>query len=272
MLGLSLHGWENAMVVFLIVAGFFALIAGAATWSVVRLQRIELAESKTEFDEYKLTVEGQVADAKKEGIEAGKTAGNAMLRAAELEKEAANARLETEKIKGIVEWRTIKPEIASEIEKMLAAKPGSVNLRWTDGDPEALFLAIQFSHILPRAHWQVAGGSLKPANAIVFGIGLPDASGPDAQTLRTVFSTAGIPFSPNPVPEGPSFSVSTILDAPMLMIGSRPPPRGSPLCRSIWTNEVAGYLRRPRRRQRDTVGSLRCGGRLGLRRARSIAD
>jgi hypothetical protein len=27
-LGLSLHGWENAMVIFLIIAGFFALIAG----------------------------------------------------------------------------------------------------------------------------------------------------------------------------------------------------------------------------------------------------
>jgi hypothetical protein len=58
-LGLSLHGWENAMVISLIIAGFFALIVGAATWAVVRLQRIELAESKRELDEYKLTVEGK---------------------------------------------------------------------------------------------------------------------------------------------------------------------------------------------------------------------
>jgi hypothetical protein len=42
MRGLSLHGWEISMVVFLIVAGFFALLAGAATWAIVRLQRIEL--------------------------------------------------------------------------------------------------------------------------------------------------------------------------------------------------------------------------------------
>src|SRR5260370_3946336 len=94
MLGLSLHGWENSMVVFLIIAGFFALLAGAATWAVVRLQRIEIAESQRELDSYKLTVESKVADAKKEGIEAGKTAGNALVRAEELK--AANLALEAQ--------------------------------------------------------------------------------------------------------------------------------------------------------------------------------
>jgi hypothetical protein len=53
---------------------------------------------------------------------------------------------------------------------------------------------------------------------------------------------------------------------------SRTPVGGSLLCRSIWTNEVAGYLPAPRRRQLDTVGSPRCGGRPGSRPARSIAD
>jgi hypothetical protein len=198
MLGLSLHDWENSMILFLIIAGFFGLIAGAATWAVV--QRIELAQSQKELEEYKLTVEGKVADAKKEGIEAGKTAGDALLRAAELEKEAASSRLETEKIKGVVGWRTIKPEVASELERALAANPGSVNLRFMDGDPEALFLAIQFSQVFSKAHWQIAPGALKPANAIVFGIGLPDSSGTDAQRLRAAFTAAGIEFSPNPVP------------------------------------------------------------------------
>jgi hypothetical protein len=54
MLGLSLHGWENSMVVFLIVAGGFALLAGAATWAVVRLQRIEIAESNEALERYKI--------------------------------------------------------------------------------------------------------------------------------------------------------------------------------------------------------------------------
>jgi hypothetical protein len=53
MLGLSLHGWENTMVVTLIVAGAFAFAAGAATWAVVKLQRAELAHSTDELARYK---------------------------------------------------------------------------------------------------------------------------------------------------------------------------------------------------------------------------
>jgi hypothetical protein len=63
MLGLSLHGWENAMVVFLIVAGFTAFVAGAATWAVVRLQRIAIEEAKLESDKYKLDTSKQIAEA-----------------------------------------------------------------------------------------------------------------------------------------------------------------------------------------------------------------
>jgi hypothetical protein len=53
MFGFSLHGWENSMVVFLIIAGGFALLAGAATWAVVRLQRLEIAESNEALERYK---------------------------------------------------------------------------------------------------------------------------------------------------------------------------------------------------------------------------
>jgi hypothetical protein len=224
MLGLDLHSWERLMLLSLGVAGLIAIAVFITTASVVILTRRESAETKREYETYKLTVEGQVAEAKTEGIRAGETAGNALVRAAELEKEAENARLEAEKIKGVVAWRAIPSAAASELVKILGAKPGSVNLRWTDGDPEALYLAIQFSHILGEAKWQVAPGALKPANAIVFGISLPDTDGPDAQTLRAAFSAAKVSFSPNPVPAGPSFSVTTIGGAPMLMIGSRPPP------------------------------------------------
>lgn len=145
-------------------------------------------------------------------------------RTAELEKETAIARLKTEKLKEAVAWRTMSPESASEFEKILSAKPGSVNLRYMDGDPEALFLAIQISEILSKANWKVAPGAVKPDNAIVFGIGLPDDSGDDAKTLRYAFSAAKVPFSTNALPPtGISFSISTIQGAPTLMVGSKKP-------------------------------------------------
>jgi hypothetical protein len=53
-LGFPLQFWENAMVSFLIIAGAFALLAGVATWAVVRLQRIEIADSNARQREAEL--------------------------------------------------------------------------------------------------------------------------------------------------------------------------------------------------------------------------
>jgi hypothetical protein len=222
--GLSLQGWEDLMRGSLLVVGVFGLIAGLSTWYVVKLQRAEIAHSAIELEEYKSDAAVKVEEAKKEGIEAGKTAGNALVRAAELEREAATARLETEKLKAVVAWRTFSETQGKELEKVLSAKSGSVNLRWMDGDPEALFLAIQLSQILQKAHWQVAPGSLKPANGIMFGFVLPPVAGEDAQILREALTAAKVAFSAVPFSQqGASFNVSEIPGAPFLMVGSRMP-------------------------------------------------
>ena len=165
-----------------------------------------------------------LADTNARAEEARAASSEANARAAELEKEAADARLETERIKEAVSWRVISLEVASELEKILSVKPGSVNLRYMDGDPEALFLASQYSKILSKANWRIAPGAVKPSNAIVFGVTLPDSSGADAKTLRDAFSAAKISFSTDSLPPvGVSFSISTIQGAPTLMIGSKKP-------------------------------------------------
>jgi hypothetical protein len=70
MFGLSLHGWENWMVGSLIIAAAFALIAGFATWAVVRLQRIEIAASKDEFNKFKVESDVKLAEANARALEA----------------------------------------------------------------------------------------------------------------------------------------------------------------------------------------------------------
>jgi hypothetical protein len=90
--GIGLHSWEQLMLLSLGVAGLIAIAVFLTTAAVVILQRHETAEAKRELDEYKLTVESKVADAKREGLEAGKAAGDALLRAAELEKQAGQLR------------------------------------------------------------------------------------------------------------------------------------------------------------------------------------
>ena len=223
--GLSLHGWEDVMRFSLAIVGVFGLIVGLSTWFVVKLQRFEIEQSKIELEQYKSDAAVKVEEAKNEGVEAGKAAGSALVRAAELEKEAANAKLETEQLKQVVAWRVLSPEVAAGLEKLLSAKPGSVNLRFMDGDPEALFLAIQISKILEKAKWQIAPGAVKPPNSIYVGLGLPNSSGTDAQTLRDAFSSLKIPFSTEAPAEGVAFSISTIPGAPMLMVGSKAPPQ-----------------------------------------------
>jgi hypothetical protein len=55
MLGLSLPGWENAMIASLVVAALAATAVGISTWVVVQLQRQELATSKEEFEHLRAT-------------------------------------------------------------------------------------------------------------------------------------------------------------------------------------------------------------------------
>lgn len=224
MLGLGIDGWTNVMIASLGVAAVAASLSWLSTFVISRLQKQEAAAAVESFERYKAGVAGEVAEAQKRGIEAGRAASDALLRAAELEKDAAEARLESEKIKAAVAWRAVSPESAAKMEQVLLKQPGWINLRYIDGDPEALYLATQFSNIFAKAHWQVAPGAIKPANTAVFGILIPPATGAVAEALVKALTGAGIPVTRGNVPQvGVSFSVATIQDAPTLIIGSRVP-------------------------------------------------
>jgi hypothetical protein len=226
-LGLDLHSWEQWMLLSLGVAALAAIAVVVTSASVVILTRHENAETKKEYEAYKLTVDGKVADAKREGIEAGKTAGNALVRAAELEKEAANARLETERLKAVVAWRAISAPQVDELVRTWSLNPGSVNVYWQDGDPEALFFAIQLSNVLQRANWKVSALAMSPNNGILFNLIVPPVSGMDADSLRSGLVAAKIPFSAVHPAAMQSFSTTgsmqNIPNAPLLVVGSRMP-------------------------------------------------
>ena len=158
------------MVTCLGIGAFAAVVVGISTYVVIKLQALEASDARTAFEQYKLGVAAQVAEAKREGIEAGRSAGNAILRAAKSEKAAAAARLETEKIKQAVAWRDISPESASELEKILAAKPGAVNLRYMDGDPETLFWQSRFHKFSPKPIGRSRPEPLSPPIPLFLGL------------------------------------------------------------------------------------------------------
>ncbi|MEK9281154.1 hypothetical protein MTR72_16245 [Bradyrhizobium sp. ISRA442] len=152
--GFDLHGWEQIMVVTLFAAGLVAIAVAVATACVVILTRHENAQTKTEYEAYKLTVEGKVADAKKEGIEAGKSAGSALLRAAELEKQAAALKAANLALEAKVAPRRLTGEnltkLADALSKMVHLPIGIVSRLF---DPESTDFADDLAQSFSRANW-----------------------------------------------------------------------------------------------------------------------
>lgn len=200
MLGLSLHGWENAMVVSLIIAGFFALIAGAATWAVIRLQRIELAGSKMEFDSYKLDTAKHIADAnaagdaaRAEAAKANKSAEDEKFARVKLEAKLAPRRLDTP------QWQAIRAALIS-----FAGK--TVRIESYGLDAEAAILGFQLRDAFKSANLNVDETGLMTrasGGSIALGVHVTGSDKALVQAILSALETAHLKSSPDePFPGG----------------------------------------------------------------------
>lgn len=257
-LGHDADWWNVAVVISLIFAVVAACAVAGTTYAVIMAQKREAAAAALAMEAYKASVALKVEDARNEGLKAGKAAAGADLKAASatqnaaqaneraaearkgaaeaearaaaaneraraLEKDAAQARLEQERLKVSLAWRVLSQQEASALQASLAAHPGSVNLWYTQGDPESLYLAIQFDAVFRNAHWTVLPSGATLAG-IVFGIAAPDATGSDAAALRAALHSARIEFSTDPLPPWQTTIGATRNPVlPTLMIGSRRP-------------------------------------------------
>lgn len=159
MLGLSLDGWNNVMLWCLAFVSLAAISVGISQYIIIQLAKQDAAESKSDLDAYKLTVEGKVADAKKEGIAAGKIAGDALVRAAALEKQAAESKERAAKLE--LELAKIKqPRLLAEdrlkplAEKLKPFASTPFDLAVIPGDPEAAIFGTHIAAMLEIAGWK----------------------------------------------------------------------------------------------------------------------
>jgi hypothetical protein len=152
--------WANWILVGALLIGVVATYAIVVSGNIkeANLKR-ELKEKDDALTTYKLTVESNVADAKKEGIEAGKAAGDALLRAAALEKEAAEAKERAAKLE--LELAKIKqPRLLGEDGmKVLAAQMTEFadtrfDVGVIPGDPEAFIFLSHVAAALEKACWK----------------------------------------------------------------------------------------------------------------------
>ena len=192
------------MLLALGLAAFAAVAVVVTTASVVILTRHESAETKKEYGEYKLTVDGRVADAKKEGIEAGKAAGDALVRAAGLEKQAAELNSANLALEEKISPRRLSQEQHNKISNALAGFAGqNVIIRSYAMDVESFVLGQQIigallaAKIIPldRRMSESAG------NAIALGVHVVGTNSTlVAALLKSLSEIGNLAVSPEPPP------------------------------------------------------------------------
>jgi hypothetical protein len=97
-----------------------------------------------------------------------------------------------------------------------------VNLWYTSGDPESLFLAIQLGEIFKKANWTVLAASANMPG-IVWGFAIPDSPSADTGKLRTAFHASGLEYGTEVLPVTAWMGVSPDKTKAVLMVGSRKP-------------------------------------------------
>jgi len=185
--GLSLDLWNNLIVAFGIISGTFVVLTGGATYIAFELQKQEASAAQVEFIKYKAGVAAEVAKANADAAEANE-------RAAKLEKEASSARLETERLKAQLSWRTLSKDAADHLLTSLVKETGSVNIWYTMSDPEAEYLAIQLVNIFTLAHWNVGFASYSLSGGLIFGIKVPQSDDHGFSVISSAFAEAHLQF------------------------------------------------------------------------------
>lgn len=142
------------MLLSLCIAGIVAVVVFIATTSVVVLQRRENAKTKYEYEEFKLKVDVRVADAKQEGITAGKQAGDALFKAASLEKEAQKLKAENLSLQLKIQPRRLSGENSAKlINSLKELQPLAIGVVSRIFDSEGADFADDLSNAFKAANW-----------------------------------------------------------------------------------------------------------------------
>lgn len=196
-----------ALLVAVGVAGEFV----GSFWAKPIRERMEQAQA---LRMKKLEADG--IEANKASAIANQAAAEANARGAQLEKDAAHARLETERLKESMAWRRLTTH---QHDQIVAALRGKITKRvWvecSDADHEASQFHADIYKALEDAGVQVQWYS---GWERIFGLQLTHPSSPDSQLLKKTFESIGIQFEDRPKPAMPSTG-----DDVELIVGSKHP-------------------------------------------------
>ncbi len=153
--GLSLDGWNNLIVAFLVAASIFGVLAAAATYIAFQLQKQEAVNAANTLAQYQVVASVKIADAHAAGEAAKADEARAHEAAAKANERAAEAELALAKIKTP---RTISPHHAATMIAKLKQFSGTPYALYLFDDPEAASLLNQIERILEAAGWNGRSG------------------------------------------------------------------------------------------------------------------
>jgi hypothetical protein len=143
-------------------------------------------------------------------------------RTAQLENDAEQAKLEQERLKARLAWRTLSPELRERLVAALAAHPSRLNIEYVANDTEAQYFAIQIAKSFEEAKWEIAMMQATHAGAVVFGVWIPNSPLTGAAEAQAAFKEAGISFSTEKPPESGLGFGGRLPNTGKLLIGSKP--------------------------------------------------
>jgi hypothetical protein len=208
----ALLTWTNVSYLLSVTA---ALFFSVALW---RLSAISTENKDYQLERYKVDAQEKISAA--EAI-----ARVAVENSRRLEADAENAKLETQQLKAKLAWRVVTEQQNSKISQILSQKVGAqITVAYIASDPESMYLAIQFSNIFSHAGWVVSMKSLTLANAIYFGLTVPESAQQNVQLVRAALNAASISYATDPIPQvGMSLGGGKIdRDNIVLFVGIRP--------------------------------------------------
>lgn len=225
--------WGNWVLVAALLVGVAATYAVVVSGNVKEAHlKLELAARGSDAANTELRV--SILDAQRRLLE--KDIASANERAAKLDKEAADARLETERLRAALAWRALAPNKLPLLETSLSSHTATAQLEYVRGDPESQRFAAQIWTAFRRAGWKVVLKAKLPLGAADGIWVLPNATPGSSTTaavecVRAAFQEIGLPFNSS---GGPAMdnSIGEIWgphSPPVkIIVGSKPEPRVVP--------------------------------------------
>jgi hypothetical protein len=151
--GITLHGWEQLMLLALGATGLVAIAVALTTTSVVILQRHETAEAKRELEEYKVEAGTKISAAEAVGLTAKADIAKANVQIAEANARALEAELRLEQLRKDLGPRQLQRDVF--IKEVKGQPTAHVEIMYLQDDPECFDLAQQIWRALEDGKWPV---------------------------------------------------------------------------------------------------------------------